>query len=63
MDIVNASPDDIATIFDLYDKAIEFQKTDFDKTWLGFDREFVEMEIGEWRLALAVFFASFASFA
>jgi ribosomal protein S18 acetylase RimI-like enzyme len=50
MQIVNAEREDIETIFDLYDMAIEFQKTVFDKTWLGFDRKMVETEIDEGRL-------------
>lgn len=50
MEIVHATSNDVAVIFDLYDKAIEFQKTVFDKTWLGFDHELVETEIAEGRL-------------
>ena len=50
MQILNTAIDDIDIVFDLYDKAIEFQKTVFDKTWLGFDRELVETEISEGRL-------------
>jgi ribosomal protein S18 acetylase RimI-like enzyme len=50
MEIVNAAPNDVDVIFDLYDKAIEFQKTVFDKTWKGFDRELVDTEISDGRL-------------
>jgi ribosomal protein S18 acetylase RimI-like enzyme len=50
MEILNAVVDDSQTIFDLYDKAIEFQKTVFDKTWLGFSPELVATEITEKRL-------------
>ena len=50
MQIVNANLNDATTIFDLYDKAIEFQKTKFDKYWLGFDIALVEKEIAENRL-------------
>jgi ribosomal protein S18 acetylase RimI-like enzyme len=50
MEIVNATPNDVEVIFDLYAKAIEFQKTVFDKTWLGFDRGLVDTEIAEGRL-------------
>ena len=50
MRIENAFADDIDTIFDLYDKAIEFQKTVFDKHWLGFDAGLVKTEIAEKRL-------------
>ena len=46
----NAVAGDLAVVFALYDKAIEFQKTVFDKTWLGFDADFVNKEIDERRL-------------
>ena len=48
--IENAVADDIATVFDLNDKAIEFQKTVFDKHWLGFDTKLVNKEIDDGRL-------------
>lgn len=47
MQIENAVSEDITTVLGLYDKAIEFQKTVFDKPWLGFDVEFVNKEIEE----------------
>src|SRR5258708_31259877 len=50
MEIVNATHGDFETIFDLYNKAIAFQKTVFDKHWLGFDIELVNQEIEEGRL-------------
>jgi RimJ/RimL family protein N-acetyltransferase len=50
MQIENAEREDIKIILELYDKAIEFQKTVFDKPWLGFDVEFVNREIQEGRL-------------
>ena len=50
MQIENALGQDLKTILALYDKAIEFQKTVFDKPWLGFDVEFVNREIDEGRL-------------
>jgi len=50
MQIENSVLDDLETILGLYDKAIEFQKTVFDKPWLGFDVEFVNREIEEGRL-------------
>ncbi|PYT00827.1 MAG: GNAT family N-acetyltransferase [Acidobacteria bacterium] len=50
MEIVNATPNDVDVIFDLYDNAIDYQKIVFDKTWLGFDRELVDTEIAEHRL-------------
>lgn len=50
MQIVPAEPVDVGQIFDLYDKAIEFQKQVFDKHWLGFDASLVDREIAENRL-------------
>jgi ribosomal protein S18 acetylase RimI-like enzyme len=50
MDFVAASAGDIDTVFTLYGKAIEFQKTVFDKTWLGFDRAAGAAEIEAGRL-------------
>ena len=50
MNIVTVTPHDLDIIFDLYDKAIEYQKKVFDKHWLGFDRELVNREIAEGRL-------------
>ncbi len=48
--IVNAVDDDLDVIFDLYAKAVEFQKQVFDKHWLGFDSALVNTEIAEDRL-------------
>jgi len=50
MEIVNALDSDFDLIFDLYGKAIEFQKTVFDRHWLGFDADLVRREIDENRL-------------
>ena len=50
MEILSANEGDFSIIFDLYDKAIEFQKTVFDKHWLGFDTDLVRQEIDENRL-------------
>jgi len=50
MSIIPANQTDFDTIFDLYDKAIEFQKQVFDKHWLGFDVDLVRREIAENRL-------------
>ena len=50
MEIITATTSDFDLIFDLYDKAIEFQKTVFDKHWLGFDADLVRREIDENRL-------------
>lgn len=38
-------PSDIDTIFSLYDDAVAYQKTKFEKHWLPFDREMVKKEI------------------
>jgi len=50
MTFEHATPPDFNLIFNLYDKAIEFQKTVFDKQWLGFDGDLVNREINEARL-------------
>jgi ribosomal protein S18 acetylase RimI-like enzyme len=47
---LNVAEDEVDFVFDLYEKAIEFQKTVFHKSWLGFDKELVESEIAEERL-------------
>lgn len=49
MEIVNSKFEDFDEIFRLYDLAIEFQKTKFDKSWLPFDREMIKREIAEKR--------------
>jgi GNAT superfamily N-acetyltransferase len=50
MHFLNSENEDFNEIIRLYDAAIEFQKTKFDKTWLPFDREMIEREIAEKRL-------------
>jgi ribosomal protein S18 acetylase RimI-like enzyme len=50
MQIVTSTPGDIETIFELYDKAIEYQKLVFHKQWQTFDRSLVKQEIEENRL-------------
>lgn len=50
MHFANINENEIDLVFDLYDKAIEFQKTVFHKSWQGFDRQLVETEIAEKRL-------------
>ena len=49
MRITNSTPDDIDIIFELYDEAVKFQKTVFNKQWQGFERSLVETEISEGR--------------
>jgi ribosomal protein S18 acetylase RimI-like enzyme len=50
MQFAAATIGDLETILKLYDQAIEFQKTVFDKHWLGFDTDLVNREIREGRL-------------
>lgn len=49
MKLLNSDFEDFDEIFRLYELAIEFQKTKFDKSWLPFDREMIEREIEEKR--------------
>jgi GNAT superfamily N-acetyltransferase len=50
MQIVTCTPGDINTIFELYDKASEFQKMVFHKHWQPFDPSLIKQEIEENRL-------------
>lgn len=53
--IINSTPDDIETIFKLYDAAVEHQKKVFHKNWQGFERSLVETEIKEnrqWKMVI-----------
>lgn len=45
MEFKRATEGDLTGILQLYDEAIQFQKTVFDKHWLGFDRSLVSSEI------------------
>ena len=47
MQILSSQPNDISGIFNLYDEAVAYQKTKFDKHWLPFDRDMVKKEIEE----------------
>ena len=47
--ITQSTPEDIDIIFELYDEAVKFQKTVFNKQWQGFERSLVETEIAEGR--------------
>ncbi len=49
MKFINSTIEDCGEIFRLYDLAIEFQKTVFDKAWLPLDEEFIAKEIAEKR--------------
>ena len=49
MQIIHSTTADIDTIFSLYDDAVAYQKTRFDKHWLAFDRDMVNKEIEERR--------------
>jgi predicted acetyltransferase len=47
--------EDIDTIFDLYDDAIDYQKKVFHKQWEGFERSLIETEISEkrqWKIVM-----------
>lgn len=50
MKFLNSDFRDLDEIFRLYDLAIEFQKTVFDKSWLPFDKKLIELEIAEKRI-------------
>jgi GNAT superfamily N-acetyltransferase len=50
MQITACAPEDSKAVFDLYDKAVEFQKTKSRKYWQGFDESLIETEIRENRL-------------
>jgi ribosomal protein S18 acetylase RimI-like enzyme len=55
MQILNSTIEDIDAIFSLYDAAISFQKTKFDKYWQGFERSLIEKEIEEnrqWKIVV-----------
>lgn len=55
MQILNSSIEDIEAIFELYDAAISFQKTKFNKHWQGFERSLIETEIREnrqWKIII-----------
>ncbi|MBX7169931.1 MAG: GNAT family N-acetyltransferase [Pyrinomonadaceae bacterium] len=55
MKFQNSTISDFTQILKLYDLAIEFQKTVFDKTWLPFDQKMLEKEIAEkrhWKIVI-----------
>ncbi|RYY50201.1 MAG: GNAT family N-acetyltransferase [Chitinophagaceae bacterium] len=45
--IIQSTPTDIDAIFSLYEDAVDYQKTKFNKHWLPFDRQMVMKEIEE----------------
>lgn len=49
IEVLNSNPNDIDTIFEFYDLAIEHQKKVSPKQWQGFDRELISEEIAEGR--------------
>ena len=49
MDFLNSTPEDLETIFDLYDAAIAHQKAVSQQHWLPFDRDMVKAEVAEGR--------------
>ena len=55
MEIYNSTPDDLDTIFELYDAAIAHQKAVSNMHWLPFDQQMVKTEIAEnrqWKILL-----------
>jgi len=55
MKFSSSTNEDLDEIFRLYDLAVEFQKTKFDKHWLPFDRRMVEAEIAgkrQWKITI-----------
>lgn len=55
MEFLTSEPADLDELFRLYDAAIEFQKTKFDKFWLPFDRAMIGREIDEkrnWKIVI-----------
>ena len=47
MKIINSTDKDTQAIFNLYNEAVAFQKTKFNRHWQGFDTVMVEKEIQE----------------
>lgn len=55
MEFLNSETKDFNEILRLYDLAIEFQKTKFDKSWLPFDQAMINREIAEkrhWKIVI-----------
>lgn len=55
MEIKNSQIEDLETIFRLYDHAIAYQKTVFNKHWQGFEQDLIETEIREnrqWKIII-----------
>jgi uncharacterized damage-inducible protein DinB/GNAT superfamily N-acetyltransferase len=53
--IINSTEADLESIFQLFEKAIVFQKSKFPKHWQGFDPELIRQEIAEkrhWKIML-----------
>jgi ribosomal protein S18 acetylase RimI-like enzyme len=49
MIVTRCNPADIDLIFEFYDMAIAYQKQQFHKAWMGFERALVEQDIAEGR--------------
>ena len=45
--ILNSTAEDLETIFEFYDMAVEHQKKVFNKHWQGFNVDLVKQEIAE----------------
>ena len=55
MTFIPSTIHDIDSIFEFYEMAIAYQKTKFNKHWLGFERDLVSKEISEnrqWKIII-----------
>lgn len=55
MTFIPSTINDIDSIFEFYEMAIAYQKTKFNKQWLGFERDLVAKEISEnrqWKIII-----------
>jgi ribosomal protein S18 acetylase RimI-like enzyme len=55
MTFIPSTIQDIDSIFEFYEMAIAYQKTKFNKHWLGFERDLVTKEISEnrqWKIII-----------
>jgi GNAT superfamily N-acetyltransferase len=64
MIFTNSCPADLNRIFELFDQAILYQKTKFEKYWQGFDRQMIAQEMAErrhWKILVDGEMAAFFS--
>jgi ribosomal protein S18 acetylase RimI-like enzyme len=55
MEIINSTASDFDRIFELYDAAVAFQKTVFNKQWQGFEPDLIRKETSEdrqWKIII-----------